>query len=83
MTPLTYAKKRMQFVLMMSALGFCLTYKTDGNVQKFNKKNSCIFKKISYKFNLPLNCKFLPFNIEARIRQRKVFNEGSEFLLIK
>jgi len=28
----------MQFVLMMPALGFCLKYKTDGNVQKFNKE---------------------------------------------
>jgi len=35
------------------------------------------------KLNLPLNFKFLSFNREARIRERKVFNEGSDFLLIK
>ena len=40
MTPLSYARtKWMQFVLMMPGLGFCIMYKRDGTVPKFNKKN--------------------------------------------
>jgi len=77
----------MQFVLTVIYHLFCLMYKRDGTLQMFNKKS-----RMTWKFILKFGPSFkqeITFihsiwkKLRFAFRQRKFFNEDSEFLLNK